>query len=271
MYFHKVTTNSVNLQPFRTKQIFLIRAHGYSGAVFVNGSKIANFNHSLLVIPAESLIQCDIQKDRFDGYIDLFTINKRDRATLKEKLLLINSFILDRKSNADYILTKHNDLASIFSLNHSLVSCHLERELKSTTLKQSILHLLLILYTQGHDIGLLFQQVCHLSVAERLTKLFLNDPMYKWTLENTAKNIFTSSSTLRRNLSREGTSFSNLLNSVRLGLAVNYLTFTNFNIFKVSEMSGFNSSAYFCTLFKSKYGMTPQKFRQTSKETNSLN
>ena len=249
----------------------MIRADGYSGSVFINGSKIANFDQSLLVIPAESLIQCDIQKDRSDGVIELFTINKRDKAALKEKLLLINDFILDRKNNADYILAKGDDLASIFALNHSLVSCHLEREVKNLTLKQSVLHLLLILYTQGYDISLLFHQACHLSVSERLTRLFLDEPMYKWTLENAAKRIFTSNSTLRRNLSRENTSFSKLLNSVRLGLAINYLTFTNFNIFKVSELSGFNSSAYFCTIFKKKYGMTPQKFRQTSKETNSLN
>ncbi|MHA2779997.1 helix-turn-helix transcriptional regulator [Vibrio campbellii] len=80
--------------------------------------------------------------------------------------------------------------------------------------------------------------------------------------------MFTSPSTLRRNLSKEGGAFSHILNDVRLGISINYLTFTSYNVLKISELSGFNSSAYFCTIFKKKYGVTPQEFRKNSKENN---
>ncbi|MGF1909751.1 helix-turn-helix transcriptional regulator [Vibrio kasasachensis] len=268
MFFHQIVTSSVSLQPFRTKQSLLIRADGYSGEVIINGTNVTDYDQHLLVIPEGSLVQCNIKKDNSDGKLELFTINKRDIINIKAQLISVNSFILDRKNSNSYIVTKNNDLCDIFELYNSFAQSDTRGLVRNIAIKQSIFHLLLTLYMQGQDIGILFQQDFHLSLSDRLTKLFMAEPKLKWTLENTAQRIFTSNSTLRRNLARENTSFSNILNDVRLGIAINYLTFTNFGIQKVAELSGFNSSAYFCTIFKKKHGITPQQFRLSSKKSN---
>ncbi|MGR6438530.1 AraC family transcriptional regulator [Proteus mirabilis] len=50
------------------------------------------------------------------------------------------------------------------------------------------------------------------------------------------------------------------------GIALNYLTFSNYSVFQISHRCGFGSNAYFCDAFKRKYGMTPSQFRTQSRQ-----
>ncbi len=93
----------------------------------------------------------------------------------------------------------------------------------------------------------------------------------KWHLDDVAKALFTTPSTLRRHLNREGVSFRQLLLDVRMGMALNYLTFSNYSVFQISHRCGFGSNAYFCDVFKRKYNMTPSQFRLQSRQSNDPN
>ena len=52
------------------------------------------------------------------------------------------------------------------------------------------------------------------------------------------------------------------LNSVRLKFAAEKLRHTGLRIKEIAQMSGFLSSARFCTVFQEKYGMTPGDYRK---------
>lgn len=56
-----------------------------------------------------------------------------------------------------------------------------------------------------------------------------------------------------------------------MGIALNYLTFSNYSVFQISHRCGFGSNAYFCDAFKRKYGMTPSQFRTQSRQANDPN
>lgn len=53
-----------------------------------------------------------------------------------------------------------------------------------------------------------------------------------------------------------------------MGMALNYLTFSNYSVFQISHRCGFGSNAYFCDVFKKKYAMTPSQFRLQSRQSN---
>ena len=56
------------------------------------------------------------------------------------------------------------------------------------------------------------------------------------------------------------------LNSVRLKFAAEKLRHTGLRIKEIAQMSGFLSSARFCTVFQKKYGMSPGDFRKKELE-----
>lgn len=51
------------------------------------------------------------------------------------------------------------------------------------------------------------------------------------------------------------------INSVRMEAAENLLKTTNLTISQISNETGYLSSSYFCTLFKKKYNITPNEYR----------
>lgn len=52
---------------------------------------------------------------------------------------------------------------------------------------------------------------------------------------------------------------------LKLGMAKNMLTGSNITVEQVADALGFDSSAYFCRLFKSKTGLTPNEYRKSAK------
>ncbi|MGR5231140.1 helix-turn-helix transcriptional regulator [Vibrio rotiferianus] len=176
--------------------------------------------------------------------------------------------MLHSETEKSFIISSGEDYENIFSINRSINFCRQANSVRNIALRQSIFHIIIKLKKEGNDIGVLFKSEDKISLSERVTKLIIENPRERWTLELASTLLFTTPSSLRRNLSKENALFSSILNDVRLGISINYLTFTEYSILKVSELSGFNSSAYFCTIFKTRYGISPQAFRINSKNCN---
>ncbi len=78
-----------------------------------------------------------------------------------------------------------------------------------------------------------------------------------------AARVGVSERTLRRLFQAElHCSPLEYLNSVRLKFAAGKLRHTGLRIKEIAQMSGFLSSARFCTVFQAKYHMTPGEFRK---------
>ncbi|EOA8958787.1 helix-turn-helix transcriptional regulator [Vibrio harveyi] len=268
MFFHKVKSQKVTLKPYRTKRSLIIRASNYSGVGCVNGEEIRDFDNGIIVIPKGALIECNLTKEGENGRLEIITLNRFDEDYIKHKLARLSDIVLNSETKKSFIISKSEEYSDIFTINRELNRCARTKAIRNVALRQSVFHIMVKLKKEGKDVGILFKSEDQILLSERLAKLFIEEPCKKWTLTLASQILFTSSSSLRRNLSKEDASFSQILNDVRLGISLNYLTFTNHNILKVSELSGFNSSAYFCTTFKKRYGITPQVFRINSRKNN---
>jgi AraC-like DNA-binding protein len=80
-------------------------------------------------------------------------------------------------------------------------------------------------------------------------------------IESIASTLCMTSRTLRRKLDSEGTSYTNLLASVRQALAQDYLKTTLLSTEDIAAALGFSDTASFRHAFKRWTGMTPVHFR----------
>ena len=83
------------------------------------------------------------------------------------------------------------------------------------------------------------------------------------TLKRLADDLYISPSHIQNLLHEENTSFSEILNRVRMEKAMELLTENDeVKIYEVAYMAGFNSSQYFSRRFKEYYGTEPKNVRR---------
>lgn len=81
-------------------------------------------------------------------------------------------------------------------------------------------------------------------------------------LQDIAESMGISSQTIRRKLTKEGTSFNNIKSQVRRDIAMHALGNPELSIEAVAIQAGYSEPAAFIRAFKSWTGFTPAKFRQ---------
>lgn len=88
-------------------------------------------------------------------------------------------------------------------------------------------------------------------------------PAGKSDQDTIAKRLYRSRSTLQRQLSAEGTSFREILESTRLDLAKRYLQDGQYSLAQVAFMVGFADQSNFARAFRRGTGVTPGQFRKS--------
>lgn len=81
------------------------------------------------------------------------------------------------------------------------------------------------------------------------------------TVETVAEKMHVAPRTLQRRLTRENSSFHELLANVRHELALFYLQEESLSILDIAVRLGYNQASSFCTAFKSWTGQTPSEYR----------
>jgi AraC-like DNA-binding protein len=81
-----------------------------------------------------------------------------------------------------------------------------------------------------------------------------------------AKGLAMSSRSLQRALSEEGTTYQELLEQTRRGLAIRYLADPGAVIFEVAILLGFSEPSAFHRAFKRWTGHTPRQFQRLGAE-----
>ncbi|MDG2472546.1 MAG: AraC family transcriptional regulator ligand-binding domain-containing protein [Pseudomonadales bacterium] len=80
-------------------------------------------------------------------------------------------------------------------------------------------------------------------------------------LDTVAADLNVSRRTLQRRLRDKGTQFSQVLQDVRLHLAVRYLSDKRLAMAEIAFLLGYSDQATFSNAFKSWYGMSPSEYR----------
>jgi AraC-like DNA-binding protein len=117
-----------------------------------------------------------------------------------------------------------------------------------------------------------FQQQCQMMIA-RLTSqshfvddvrmMILARPGYFPDIDFLAEKMSMSVRTLRRRLREEGSSYRELLDEIRFGLARDYLTDTRLPLEEISELLGYSEAGNFSHAFRRWSGQSPRLYRQT--------
>ncbi|MFM2074678.1 MAG: hypothetical protein RJB34_983 [Pseudomonadota bacterium] len=142
---------------------------------------------------------------------------------------------------------------------HRLLQSLAEQE--DLVLQRHLFHeVLLILGLSGHLRPLLTQGKGGLST--RVQQLLMSDPASDWAQDAVADAFHMSSPTLRRRLATEGQSFREILDSVRMGQALNHLQTTRRSIDEIANACGYASASRFAVRFKQRFGLSPRALRK---------
>jgi AraC-like DNA-binding protein len=86
------------------------------------------------------------------------------------------------------------------------------------------------------------------------------------TMQRTARRLAMSVATLRRRLEQEGTTFSDIVETTRKGLAEQYLARSRPAVSEIAFLLGFSDVASFDRAFKRWTGVSPTKYRASSRD-----
>lgn len=106
----------------------------------------------------------------------------------------------------------------------------------------------------------------HLSTDEmpRYVRLLLRNllPSGRVTIEKIADCMAFTPRTLQRRLAEEGTSFQQLLDDTRQGMAKNYLEDASISIAQMAGLLGYGDLTAFCRAFQRWFGMSPREWKR---------
>ncbi|MGR5241669.1 helix-turn-helix transcriptional regulator [Photobacterium damselae] len=267
---HSLIKNRVTLDNFHIKKnSVLILKHGV-GKLTVDDVILSCHGQILIVLPKYAKISCHIKQHSIHD-IEFYIMEIADEqipVVLEQTIHLYSKPVQD----ITYSPNCYIDVIPTLVVNNLSILVqtmkHLPTESFHLLLQQIYPYMLMDILSQGINIPNIFHYKKKEDTHKTVTKLIIKDPTRPWKIEDVAKALYTTTSTLRRHLDKEGYKFSKLLIDIRMGLVLNYLTFTDYSINEISDLAGFSSPAYFCDSFKRRYGITPTKFRQNSKYKN---
>jgi AraC-like DNA-binding protein len=104
----------------------------------------------------------------------------------------------------------------------------------------------------------------HAGLTGKVREMLLVNLARPTSFEAVAKYLAMTPRTLRRRLQEENTSYRNLIDELRMHVAVKYLRDTELTIDNVADFLGFSDSANFRHAFRRWTGKAPQEFRRWS-------
>ncbi|MDO8768720.1 MAG: AraC family transcriptional regulator [Burkholderiaceae bacterium] len=109
--------------------------------------------------------------------------------------------------------------------------------------------------------GAHFEPAASVSVRERVRLLLAGAPHRAWTAARIAGELSTSEATLRRRLTAEGASLSELLVDVRMSMALTLLQATRLPVAQIAMDMGYQSPSRFAVRFRKRFGFAPTTVR----------
>ncbi|MGF1908799.1 AraC family transcriptional regulator [Vibrio kasasachensis] len=254
------------MKTFHTDFNMLVRIVNGTGSVYVNGKKFDIQGDETIIIPRMNTLSCHIESSNGKTLIvDIitFTFNECSQALSELSPPPVSEYHTD----SYFGITTPKSVASNFYMLKCIKNDQ-SLKLDGQILYQSFYFILQAFSQEFIDLHRLLNVEFDSEWGPIIARLIMDEPQKKWDLERVANLLFTTQSTLRRRLKLEDVVFSHLVLEVRMGLALNLLTFSNLPISVVSQRTGFSSAAYFCDAFRRKYGLTPLTFRKESREQN---
>ncbi|TOF72225.1 AraC family transcriptional regulator, partial [Vibrio parahaemolyticus] len=258
------SSKSFTLKEFYVEKHYIVSISFAKGDICINEQQIDIDNPCVVIVPKYSRVSCTLTPksplQSMEAHFLIFTDEMLKSAFAR----LVNKHHQFNRQPM-YQLPTPLCVERNFQIMKETYNAVSEHALHMQLMEQGLFFILLTLNESGVDVHNVFHFNYEEPKKETIARLITQDPQRKWHIDDIAKLLFTTPSTLRRHLRKEGMVFSQLLLDVRMGLALNFLTFTNYTVSQISYRTGFGSSAYFCDAFKRKYSVTPLQFRVQSR------
>lgn len=101
------------------------------------------------------------------------------------------------------------------------------------------------------------------NLSNTIRTLIQADLAHEWQMSSLAQKLHMSESTLRRKLSEENTSFTQIISELRMSYAIHLVMTSNHNIQQIALDIGYSSPSKFAARFEKQFGITPSALRNT--------
>jgi AraC-like DNA-binding protein len=127
----------------------------------------------------------------------------------------------------------------------------------------------------NEELALLCEQQCDIiaheqygprSIDYKVQRLLLSQPGIFPSFDNVAHELNMSERSLRRRLTAENTSYSQVVETLRTKIASRYLQRTGIPSISIATLLGYSAPANFLRAFKRATGMTPEQFRKMHRD-----
>ena len=125
--------------------------------------------------------------------------------------------------------------------------------------KHQALGLLLALLHDGVAGPLLIER--NVNLTEQVRQFIMMSPARAWTAQDVASRLAVSVPTLRRRLREESHSFRQIVEEVRMAVALSQLQSTRLPVGEIAMQCGYLSSSRFTARFRQHYGCLPKTLR----------
>lgn len=125
--------------------------------------------------------------------------------------------------------------------------------------KHQAFGLLLALLHDGVAGPLLIER--NVNLTEQVRQFIMMSPARAWTAQDVASRLAVSVPTLRRRLREESHSFRQIVEEVRMAVALSQLQSTRLPVGEIALQCGYLSSSRFTARFRQHYGCLPKTLR----------
>lgn len=151
---------------------------------------------------------------------------------------------------------------------HASIEHYLSTEGSAKLLSHRLMEILLVLAAKNP--ALLAYALQKQGWCGRVRTVLASDLAQPWEIGEICARLATTESTLRRHLKREGSSFRELLNELRLTTALMQLLQTTHPVYRIAYDCGYRSVSRFSSNFHKRFGTTPSQVRASMNETGQL-
>lgn len=151
---------------------------------------------------------------------------------------------------------------------HASIEHYLSTDGSAKLLSHRLMEILLMLATKNP--ALLDYALQKPGWCGRARTVMASDLAQPWEMGELCTRLATTESTLRRNLKREGSSFRELLNELRLTTALMQLLQTSHPVYRIAYDCGYQSVSRFSSNFHKRFGTTPSQVRASMSENGQL-
>lgn len=121
--------------------------------------------------------------------------------------------------------------------------------------------LVLSYFSNSKDFITFLMRNINSTLIFKVKQIITRDIARDWSLESVASILCMSTSSLKKNLKNEGSTYSEIITQCRMQHAVKLLqTHNNLVIYQLASQCGYSHLSYFIHVFRKYYGVTPYQY-----------